>query len=42
MKKAGLIFIAVALASFILSSCGAHKGCEAYSQVDVEKKEERV
>lgn len=41
MKKTGWIFIALAFVGLVLSSCGAHKGCEAYSQVDVVKTEKR-
>ncbi len=42
MKKTGILFLALALVTLVLSSCGAHRGCEAYSQADeVVKKEAR-
>lgn len=30
--------IALFVVSLLFSSCGAHKGCEAYSKVEVQKK----
>ncbi|MGB0165496.1 MAG: hypothetical protein ACPF8V_01455 [Luteibaculum sp.] len=32
MKKVVLIMALFAVAAILFSSCGAHKGCEAYSQ----------
>ncbi len=31
MKKAGWILIIVSVVSLLATACGAHKGCEAYS-----------
>lgn len=40
MKKGALV-LAVLFVTAILCSCSSHRGCEAYSKVDVEKKEVR-
>jgi hypothetical protein len=38
MKKILVAALALFVVSLVFSSCGAHKGCEAYSKVEVQKK----
>lgn len=42
MKKFLFGFGVLALATVLMSSCKVHKGCEAYSKVEVKKSATRV
>lgn len=42
MKKFVCAVAALVMLAFATSSCRVHKGCEAYSKVEVQKKAQRV